>query len=243
MKKSALSIGLIYGAAVLVYGIISSMLPHEKNTVFWIGLLTAAFSCVLSAYITVWADKNQDASFPLTVSASVLCGIYSFAAIMINMLVIILKAGTAPLIAAQTISFVIFAVITSVLLAVKKHISEQSRRENDKTKELAAIICECEKIKSKLIKLPSEQQKKALSVIDGIIEDLRFSNLSISPDILEIDGRILSMVCLLSSETDNLIEIQSDDITAFEQSANDIKALIKDRNSRIKLLMSINSKA
>ncbi len=242
MKKSALGIGLTYGAAVIVYGIISSMFAYEKSTVFWIGLLTVVFSCVLSAYITVWSNKKRDASFPLTMSVSVLCGIYSFTAIIINILVIILKAGTAPLIAAQIISLALFAVITAVLLAAKKHISEQNRRENDKTKKLAAIIFECEKIKSKLVKLPFKQQKQALSVIDSIIEDLRFSNLSVSPDILEIDDRISSMICLLSSETDNLIEIQSDDITAFEESANEIKVLIKDRNSRIKLLMSINSK-
>lgn len=243
MKKSALIIGLTYGAAALVYGIISLMFIFEKNTAFWTGLLMVVFSCVLSAVITAWASKKRDCAFPLTISVNVFCGIYVLAVIISNILIgIIFKAGTAPLITAQIICFAVFAVITAVLLIVKRHISEQSIIENDKSNELKKIIFECENIKNKLIKLPAEQQKKALAVINSIIEELRFSDLSVSPDILEMDEKISSLIGLLSSETDNLIEIQADDITSFEESANDIKALIKERNARIKLLMNINSK-
>ena len=95
-----------------------------------------------------------------------------------------------------------------------------------------------EGIKTKLIDMQLESKKKALPLIDSLLDELRFSDFGLTVDVSDIDTRLRSMAEMLSAEVDNLVLIKSDDITSMEAIINDIKKVVKDRNMQIRLMSS-----
>lgn len=238
MGKSGIA-GLIYTVIAAIYAAVALILVSEKNALFWLGFSITLFSCLLAAVITALSINKPSTVFPLKISIAAFCAMYAAVSIAISVLLgMILKVNVNIFITIHVICLALFAIIVLVMFIAKNRISKHIGNENSKVKQIQEIICEFEKIKNKLIGLESEPQKKADSLIDSILEDLHFSNFSAYADVSEIDAQILSMAQMLSAETDNLIEIQSDDITSFEENVKEIKKLIKDRNTQIKLSKS-----
>ena len=132
----------------------------------------------------------------------------------------------------------LYAIITVLMFATKNLVIKQNNQVNGKICEMQILIYEFEKIKTKLIDMQLESKKKALPLIDSLLDELRFSDFGLTVDVSDIDTRLRSMAEMLSAEVDNLVLIKSDDITSMEAIINDIKKVVKDRNMQIRLMSS-----
>ena len=124
------------------------------------------------------------------------------------------------------------------MFLTKSGIIKQNNAVNGKICEMQVLIYEFEKIKTKLIDMQGNSRKEAMSLIDALLDELRFSDFGVSVDVSDIDNKLRTKAKTLSSEVDNLIFIQSDDLTGMESMVNDIKKIIKDRNMQIRLMSS-----
>ena len=120
----------------------------------------------------------------------------------------------------------------------KAGIIKQNNDANGEIYEVQILMYDFEKIKSKLSDMPEVTRKKSVQLIDSLLDELRFLDFSSSVDVSDLDNNIRFKATSLSSEANNLIQIQADDLSAFEVSVNEIKQLIQDRNRQIKLLNS-----
>jgi hypothetical protein len=83
-------------------------------------------------------------------------------------------------------------------------------------------------------KLPDSVQHDAGLQLEILGEEIRYSDLSPESSVLDIDNRIRSKVFSMACEIDNLIDIQSEDITALIAAVSDIRQLIEARNLQIR---------
>ena len=116
--------------------------------------------------------------------------------------------------------------------------SKQNNAVNGKICEMQVLIYDFEKIKTKLIDMQGSSRKDAMSLIDSLLDELRFSDFGVSVDVSDIDSKLRSKAENLSSEVENLIAIKSEDLSSMELMVNDIKKAIKDRNMQIRLMSS-----
>ena len=86
--------------------------------------------------------------------------------------------------------------------------------------------------------MQTESKKKALPLIDSLLDELRFSDVGLTVDVSDVDTKLHSMAEMLSAEVDNLITIKSEDLTSMESIVNDIKKVVKDRDMQIRLMSS-----
>jgi predicted RNA-binding protein Jag len=132
----------------------------------------------------------------------------------------------------------LFAATTLLMFTAKSSIIKQNSAVNSRICEMQVLIYEFEKIKTKLIDMQGDVRKNAMTLIDSLLDDLRFSDFGVSVDVSDIDNKLRSKAENLSSEVDNLISIKSDDLSSMESMVNDIVKIIKDRNMQIRLMGS-----
>lgn len=238
MRKRGIVL-LVYSLVAVVYIALSFLSSAERDAVFWIGFTMVLLAAFSAAFITIASDQKRSSAFPLEISLAVFSAIYVASVITVNILFgFIFHASVNIFISIHLICMVLYAAITVLLFAAKNAVIRQNNRANGKICEMQILIYEFEKIKTKLIDMPPASAKKALPLIDGLLEELRFSNFGLTVDVSDIDARLRSMADTLSAEVDNLILIQSDDITSITAIVSDITKAIKDRNMQIKLMSS-----
>ena len=214
MRKHGIILS-VYSIIAALYIALSLILTTDRNTVFWIGFAMVLFAVGLTAVITVVTNRKRSSAFPLEIS------MVAFSAIYVAVVVMAL-----------------YAIITVLMFATKNVVIKQNNQVNGKICEMQILIYEFEKIKTKLIDMQLESKKKALPLIDSLLDELRFSDFGLTVDVSDIDTRLRSMAEMLSAEVDNLVLIKSDDITSMEAIINDIKKVVKDRNMQIRLMSS-----
>lgn len=238
MKKNS-ALLFICSIIVAVYVSLSLILTVEKNSVFWTGFGFVIFSVAIMGLITALATQKKSAAFPIEVSIVTFSGIYVAAALCINILCgYVFKANINIFISIHIICLALFAVTILLMFLTKSGIIKQNNAVNGKICEMQVLIYEFEKIKTKLIDMQGNSRKEAMSLIDALLDELRFSDFGVSVDVSDIDNKLRTKAKTLSSEVDNLILIQSDDLTGMKSMVNDIKKIIKDRNMQIRLMSS-----
>lgn len=238
MKKNS-ALLFICSIIVAVYVALSLILTVEKNSVFWTGFGFVIFSVAIMGLITALATQKKSAAFPIEVSIVTFSGIYVAAVLCINILCgYVFKANINIFISIHIICLALFAVTILLMFLTKSGIIKQNNAVNGKICEMQVLIYEFEKIKTKLIDMQGNSRKEAMSLIDALLDELRFSDFGVSIDVSDIDNKLRTKAKTLSSEVDNLILIQSDDLTGMESMVNDIKKIIKDRNMQIRLMSS-----
>ena len=238
LKKNSIVL-IIYSIVVAVYAALSLILTVEKNSVFWTGFGFVIFSIAIMGLITAIATSKKSSAFPIEISIVTFSGIYVVAVLCINILCgYLLKAGINLFVSIHIICLALFAVTTLLMFITKSGIIKQNNAVNGKICEMQVLIYDFEKIKTKLIDMQDSTRKEAMSLIDSLLDELRFSDFGVSVDVSDIDGKLRSKAENLASEVDNLISIKSDDLSSMELMVNDIKKTIKDRNMQIRLMSS-----
>lgn len=238
MKKNGI-VFIIYSIVAAVYIALSLILTVEKNLVFWTGFGFVVFSIAIMGLITAIATSKKSSAFPIEVSLVTFSGIYVAVVLCINILCgYLLKANINIFVSVHIICLALFAVTTVLMFITKSCIIKQNNAVNGKICEMQVLIYEFEKIKTKLIDMQGDCRKEAMSLIDSLLDELRFSDFGVSVDVSDIDNTLRNKAEVLSSEVDNLISIKSDDLSSMELMVNDIKKTIKDRNMQIRLMSS-----
>ncbi|MDD3192464.1 MAG: hypothetical protein PHE47_01195 [Oscillospiraceae bacterium] len=238
MKKNGV-VFIIYSIIVAAYATLSLILTVEKSPVFWTGFGFVIFSIAIMGLITAIATGKKSSAFPIEISIVTLSGIYVVAVICINILCgYLLKAGINIFVCIHIICLALFAVTTLLMFITKSGIIKQNNAVNGKICEMQVLIYDFEKIKTKLIDMQGSSRKDAMSLIDSLLDELRFSDFGVSVDVSDIDSKLRSKAENLSSEVENLIAIKSKDLSSMELMVNDIKKAIKDRNMQIRLMSS-----
>ena len=238
MKKHGIILS-IYSIVAVLYIALSLILTTDKNMIFWIGFAVVLFSVALATATTIVSNRKQISEFPVEISMVVFSTIYVAIVIAINILFgFIFKTTVNIFISVHLIGITLYAIIIVLMFVTKNVVIKQNNQVNGKICEMQILIYEFEKIKTKLIDMQLESKKKALPLIDSLLDELRFSDFGLTVDVSDIDTRLRSMAEMLSAEVDNLVLIKSDDITSMEAIINDIKKVVKDRNMQIKLMKS-----
>lgn len=238
MRKHGLILA-IYSIVAALYVAITLILSTDRNAVFWIGFAMVLLSVALTTATTIILNKKRSSAFPVEISMVVFSVIYSIIVIAVNVLFgFIFKAKVSIFISIHILCFALYSIITLLLFVAKIGITKQNNQVNKKNCEMQNHIYEFEKIKTKLIDMQIESKKKALPLIDSLLDELRFSDFGLTVDVSDIDTKIHSMAEKLSAEVDNLITTKSEDLTSMESIVNDIKKVVKDRNMQIKLMSS-----
>lgn len=227
----------VYSIVAALYIALSLILTTDKNTVFWIGFAMVLFAVALTAVLTITTSRKRSSAFPVEISMVVFSAIYVAIVIAINILFgFILEAAVNIFISAHLVCMALYLISIVLMFAAKRVIMQQNNRVNGKICEMQILIYEFEKIKTKLIDMQLEARKRALPLMDSLLDALRFSDYGLTVDVSDIDTRLSSMAEMLSAEVDNLVFIKSEDVTSVEAIINDIKKVIKDRNMQIKLM-------
>ncbi len=238
MRKHGIILS-VYSIIAALYIALSLILTTDRNTVFWIGFAMVLFAVGLTAVITVVTNRKRSSAFPLEISMVAFSAIYVAVVVAINILFgFIFNTSVNIFISIHLICMALYAIITVLMFATKNVVIKQNNQVNGKICEMQILIYEFEKVKTKLIDMQLESKKKALPLIDGLLDELRFSDFGLTVDVSDIDTRLRSMAEMLSAEVDNLVLIKSDDITSMEAIINDIKKVVKDRNMQIRLMSS-----
>ena len=238
MKKNGLVL-LIFSIITIFYAFLSLLLTNEKNNVFWTGFGFVILSVVIMGVITALSTQKKTSAFPIEISIVTFSGIYVAAVLCINIVCgYALKTPLNAFISVHVICFAMFAITLLLMLLTKSGVIRQNNEVNGKICEMQVLIYEFEKIKTKLIDMQDEPRREALSIVDSLLDELRFSDFGISVDVSDIDNKLRSKAEVLSSEVDNLIAIKSTDLTSMNLMINDIKKMIKDRNMQICLMSS-----
>lgn len=234
MKKNGL-IFLAYAAAAAVYAAITLILAYEASLLFWLALFVPVVSCALSAAVTVLFKSENPSFAPSQISAAASCAVYAAVSMVISVvLAIIFKASVTIFAAVHILCLVVFAAAVLAQVILKRRLQKDEAESGIRLKEVQSLIFEFEKIKNRIPAMPGEVRGQADSLIDSIIEELRFSDFSSQADTSSFDEKIRWGAKSLAAETETLIEIQADDITGFRENAQEILRLVKDRNLQIK---------
>jgi hypothetical protein len=116
----------------------------------------------------------------------------------------------------------------------KRSIAKQNETAYASSYEQQILLGEADRLKSMVRKLPDSVQHDAGLQLEILGEAIRYSDLSPESSVLDIDNRIRSKVFSMACEIDNLIDIQSEDITALIAAVSDIRQLIEARNLQIR---------
>lgn len=238
MKKNSIVL-TIYLIIAVVYAALSLILTVNKNSVFWTGFGFVIFAIAVMGLITAISANKKTSAFPIEVSMVAFSGIYVAVVLCINIICdYILKANINMFISIHILCLALFAATTLLMFTAKSSIIKQNNSVNGRICEMQVLIYEFEKIKTKMIDMQGEVRKNAMTLIDSLLDELRFSDFGVSVDVSDIDNKLRSKAENLSSEVDNLISIQSDDLSSIESMVNDIVKIIKDRNMQIRLMGS-----
>lgn len=236
MKKQKIFFA-IFSIVIAVYIALSLLLTAEKNTAFWIGFSFVLFSLIIMGTAAVLSGKRRSAAFPIEVSVVTFSFIYVATVFVINLLFgDMFQLAPKVFLSIHVICFALFAILTLLMQLTKAGIVRQNSDANGKICEAQILIYDFEKIKSRLSEMAEIPRKKSMALMDGLLDELKFSDFSTIVDVADLDDRIRAKALSLSAEVDNLIEIHADDLETFEASVNEIRQLIKDRNRQIKLL-------
>lgn len=236
MKKHGI-VFAVYAAAAAAYAAVSIVLTDNKGSTFWFGFGFALFSFAAASVITYICAKKRGPAFPLDISITVFSAIYIVAVLCVNMLAgYVLKAASDVFLCIHVICLAIYAVIISILFTVKGAATRQRSVEDGRICEKQILIYEFEKIRSKVAEINGSVRDSAAHMIDSLLEELRFSDLASFADVSDSDDMIGKRAQILSAEVDNLIAIDSTDLSGMEAAVNDIKRMIRDRNSQIRLM-------
>lgn len=238
MRKNGIIIS-IYSIIAALYVALTLILSTDRNAVFWIGFAMVLFSVALTTVTTIILNKKRSSAFPVDISMAVFSVIYLIIVIAVNVLFgFIFKTAVNIFISIHILCLALYSIIILLLFVTKISTVKQNNQVNKKISAMQIHIYELEKIKTKLIYLQIESQKKVLPLIDSLLDELRFSDFGLTVDVSDIDTKLRSMAEMLSAEVDYLISTKSEDIASLESIVNDIKKVVKDRNMQIKLMSS-----
>ena len=238
MRKHGIILS-VYSIVAVLYIALSLILTTDKNTIFGIGFAMVLFATALATVTTIVSNQKRSSAFPIEISMVVFSAVYVAIVIAINILFgCIFNATVNIFIGIHLICFTLYAIITVLMFMIKNVVIKQNNQVNGKICEMQILIYEFEKIKTKLIDMQLESKKKALPLIDSLLDELRFSDFGLTVDVSDTDTQLRSMADMLSAEVDNLVSIKSDDVTSMEAIISDIKKVIQDRNMQIKLMES-----
>ena len=238
MKKFGI-VAIIYSILAGLYIILSFILTTEKNKIFWIGFVMVLLSVAIAAAITAVASRKRSSAFPIEISMVVFSAVYIVVVIAVNLILgYIFKVTVNIFVSVHIFCLALYAIIVLLLFVAKGSIVKQNNQVNGQICEMQSLIYEFEKIKTKLIDMQNPSRKEALTLIDSLLDELRFSDFGLRVDVTDIDARLRRMAELLTAEVDNLIAINSDDLTSMSTIVNDMKEVVKDRNMQIKLMNS-----
>ncbi len=236
MKKNGIIL-LVYAIFSILYITLSFILIAVRDTVFWIGFAMVLIAVVVATVITSTTNRKKGSAFPPDISMILFSAIYVVTVVAVNIIFgLVFETTVGIFIGVHLFCLALFMIITVLLFVTKSAVIKQNNEINGKICEMQILIYEFEKIKTKLIDMQYESKKKALPLVDSLLDELRFSDFGLTVDVSDIDARLRSMADMLSAEVDNLVLIKSDDITSLESIVGDIKKVVKDRNMQIRLM-------
>ena len=235
MKKQPIIIS-IFAIIVAVYTLLSLLLTVTKEASFWIGFSFALLSLILLGILTLYSAMKKSNVFPVEISIITFSSLYVLVVLIINYLFCSLfKIEAKVFLSIHIMCFAIFAVITLLIYLAKSTISKQNSDASEKIYEQQILIYEIGRVKTKLSNFPDLIRNDAMNSIDELLEDMKFADFSSKSDLLDINDKIRAKTFSLLSEVDNIIEIQSDDLTAFNVTVNEIRQLVKTRDLQAKI--------
>lgn len=238
MRKKTLPY-LIYLIVIVAYSFLSILLTKEKTDVFWCGFVFVILVVLISATITMASAGKYSSAFPIQISLITFSYIYVAITFLVNL--IFGKVFVLPFryfVSIHIVCLSLFAIITIVGMMAKGHIAKQNDEVKAQLNQLQLLICDVEKITSKLSELPASTRTPVTKLIDKVADKIRFSEYSTEDNILEIDNKILAKLGKLGDEIFTMVEKQSENTIIVESYVNSILQLVDDRNMQIKTAKS-----
>lgn len=224
-------------AVIAVYVSLSLVFTTRKSAVFWIGFSFFIFSMLAFDIITALLMKRRTAAFPVEASIIAFAAIYVVTVLAINILFgSVFQTGVSVFVSMHIIFLTVFAIVTLFMLLARTGIAKQNRQAGGQLFELQIVMYDFEKIKTKLSFLPQNPRGRAEKLIDSLLDELKYSDFSAAADMDDWNHKIQEKAFLLLAETENLMNIQTEDLSAFESFVSEIRQLIQDRNMQIRLL-------
>lgn len=238
MRKSIITacLSLLF---LVFYLIIVALLKIIVGTNFWIGYCFTILSIIALNLIVYFSDSRKMVSFPQSISMVTISVIYVITVFIINIkfgkAVIIDKkivdlVKTNMFVLYQLIAFVLFIVLTIIIMANRNHLAEDNIKLEDELYERKKIIVELEALVIDTKKL--EDSKEIKKNLENLIEKIKYSNIDNDSDVSDINENINKKVDRLKREIKNTIDINSIDYTPINDIINEVEELLVKKNSR-----------
>lgn len=211
------------------------LFANNKNSVFWVSFAFLELSFAVAAVITLLLAGDSKFSFPFELSLITFSYLYIAIVVAIDLLFgWIFKVYLIIYICIHLAVLSAFLIIGILMFLSKRSIAKQNETAYASSYEQQILLGEADRLKSMVRKLPDSVQHDAGLQLEILGEAIRYSDLSPESSVLDIDNRIRSKVFSMACEIDNLIDIQSEDITALIAAVSDIRQLIEARNLQIR---------
>lgn len=233
MKKRLLlyvSFGFAMTSMALV---LLAWVPHG-NAGFWISFIFLELALALIAAAVIW-QQGRRAYVPIRVSFLTLSLLYAGAVTVICILLgwlLPMKAGAylcihlALLALLLALSFVFF------------HITNRQERSNAADQIVLtrqrAVLLRMEEAIRLARRLPDSVRARTEELLQQLCDSVRFWDLDSEKSETEGDLRIQAAVTALLLEMENLVEIQSEDLTAIDDAILKLQDMIASRNFQIR---------
>lgn len=195
----------------ILYAVLSLILTADRNAVFWVGFCIFILADILCACIISFSNG----SLPVKSAKLISSLIYLLSAFAVNILFgHLFKCRLSIFIAVHALCLSVYAITLLLITAASSKISAVSRHDYDTIKRKQDLEYIFKKILLSVADLPQSARKGASNALDSILEEIRFTDFSQISEDSEQYQKILRYAQKLNFTVENLIEIQSDDISA-----------------------------
>lgn len=207
-----------------------------KDIFFWIGLGVGIFSVLVNAALTIGLSFKDRASLPMESSLVTLSLVYAVLVYVINLVFrSYIEVNLAVFLGLHVIFLAVFLAVGLCLYLGKIKVGGQEARTAEKRGELQGLLHALEKIQTAVTGLPDGTREEAASIMEDLLNSLRYADFSDQADTAELDASIRETTVALYKETNRLVEMQADELASFQSLANEISRLTADRENRIRM--------
>ena len=225
----------VFAVAIVASALLLGVLFQSKDALFWVSLAFLEFSLALCAVLTVFLMGDSRYSFPFDISIVTVSCLYIVLVAAIDVLFgWIFRLPLGAYLCMHLITLMAFLIIGVLLMAQRQSISRQNKAARAASCEQQLLLGEAERLRFLVHKLPPMVSREAERELSGLHDAIRFSNLMPNRPATDIDNRIRAKVFSLAYEIDNLVDIESDDISAIRSAVHEIRQLLEIRNLQIK---------
>lgn len=233
MKKRA-AILLAFAIAIAVSAFLLLLLVKTWDAKFWVSFAFFEFSLVAAAAAALALSKGGY-TIPIDIAAILFALVYVAATALIAVLFNwLFDVPLKTYVAIHVAVLAVFMITGIFMLLARRRIGERGKAESAAVSDQQLLLGQAARLLAMAKKLPDPVHDQARCQLEHFYDTIRFSPFTSNAAVADIDNRIRAKVFSLERELDNLIAIQSDNITTLKLALYDIEELIAARNFKIK---------